>query len=215
MSSPKEILETLDGFADRFEFPGFNNMNYETADSRLHCFRDGDRWALVIESLVDWPAADGLMTVVFAMGDIRDELLTTLLPIETPIEYDDDTEELVIPDEVVVRGKSVAVDREAIDATSEQHEVEGSFALILELVKSHRDALFCTAEELAERVAPGLALILTLDDWAHPDVYGGPKPSESPTFQQLADVLASGDVSRYAPTDSPNSRDWKMWLESR
>ena len=36
MPTPDAILATLDEFAERFEFPGFNIMNYDSADSRLH-----------------------------------------------------------------------------------------------------------------------------------------------------------------------------------
>jgi hypothetical protein len=251
MASSADILKTLDGHAAEFEFPGFNNMNYETADSRLHCYRDGERWALVVEELVDWPGADGLMTLVFAMGDIRGEALRTLTPID-PIdgdedddddddeddededededdedededdedededdEDDEDDEELVVPDQVVVRGKKIAIDRERVEATVETDEVEPGFAVLVHLIESHRDALFCTPAELEESVAPGLVRILTLDEWSHPDVYGGPKPSESETFRQLAEVLATGDTKRWAPTEPPNNRDWKAWLGSR
>jgi hypothetical protein len=213
--SSAAILQKLDALAEAFEFPGFNNMNYETADSRLHCFREGDRWALVIEELVDWPGSDGLMTLVFGMGDVQGEALRALTPIETPIEYDEEEDALILPDEVVVRAKSVALDHDAIEALAEEHELEGTFALLVKLIETHRDALFSTPDELAEIVAPGLVPILTLDAWSHPDVYGGPKPSESETFRQLAEVLATGDVSRYEPTEAPNNRDWKMWLASR
>jgi hypothetical protein len=215
MASSADILAVLDGLAAGFEFPGFNNMNYETADSRLHCFRDGDRWALVVEELVDWPGADGLMTLVFAMGDIQGEALRTLSPIETAIEYDDEEDALIVPDEVVVRGQTIAIDQDGVEAIAEEHEVEGSFAVLVQLIESHREKLFCTPAELAESVAPGLVSILTLDEWSHPDVYGGPKPSESETFRQLAEVLATGDTKRWAPTEAPNNRDWKTWLASR
>src|SRR5262245_15014635 len=114
MPTPSDILKVLDDFAERFEFPGFNNMNYETADSRLHCFRGGDRWSLVIEELVDWPGADGPMRIVFAMGDIRGESLSTFSLFETPLEEDEESGEIVVPDEVVVRGSPIPIDVEAI-----------------------------------------------------------------------------------------------------
>lgn len=215
MATPTEILAVLDGVAERFEFPGFNNMNYATADSRLHCFRDGPRWALLIEELVDWPGADGLVTVAFAMGDIRGESLTMFAPIATRLDWDPTSGRLIVPDEVVLRGSAVKVDAAALEAATAEHAIEASFALLLQLIAAHRDGLFCTEAELAERVAPGLVRVLTLDSWAHPDVYGGPKPSESETFRQLAEVLATGDVRHYTPTQPPNNRDWKAWLASR
>jgi hypothetical protein len=86
MPESESILTVLDEFAERFEFPGFNNMNYVCADSRLHCFRDAARWALVIEELVDWPSGDGLTTIIFAMGEIRGEHLSTRSPITPPLD---------------------------------------------------------------------------------------------------------------------------------
>jgi len=213
MATATSILEALDALAKSFEFPGFNNMNYDTADARLHCYRDGDRWALVVEELVDWPAADGLMTLAFAMGDIADEALHTRSSIETVLEDLEDPDS--VPETIVLRGASVAVDRDALAAACEEHEIEPTLALLLQLMASHRDALFYTEAELDERVAKGLKKVMKLDEWAHPDVYGGPKPSASEAFQQLAEVLASGDVGKYAPTEAPNNRDWKTWLEEK
>lgn len=59
------------------------------------------------------------------------------------------------------------------------------------------------------------SFVLTISDWCHPDVYGGPKPSESEAFVQIADVLATGDAAALAPTEASNNRDWRMWLSSR
>jgi hypothetical protein len=213
MPTPDAILATLDALAEGFEFPGFNNMNYEFADSRLHCFRGAAGWALVIEELVDWPGADGLMTIIFAIGDIRGESLTTATPISR-LEQDDEGH-VIIPDVVRVRGSEVRVQRKSLQSALANHEIEPQFALLLQLIGSHRDALFCTRSEIADRVAIGLESILMLDDWSHPDVYGGPQPSESETFRQLAEVLASGERQRYAPTEPPKNRDWKMWRDSK
>lgn len=218
MPSSDDILAVLDVLAEEFMFPGFNNMNYETVDSRLHCLRDGDRWALVVEELVDWPGAGGLTLNVFVMGAARGERLWCKELIQPPLEFDEDDEddeEVLIPEAVELRGMTVSIDRAGLDALVEQHEIEPTFALLVQLAESHRDALFSTTDELGERVEPGLQPILTLDDWAHPDVYGGPKPSESEAFRQLAEVLATGDVAAYSPTEPPNNRDWRMWLESR
>lgn len=214
MASQAQILSVLDALAEEFEFPGFNNINYETADSRMHLFRDDDRWALVIEELVDWPAANGLETLVFAMGDIQGDALSTLQPIETELSWDDD-DELIVPDSMIVRGTSVDVDHAALERACSKHDIESSFGVLLQLIEARRDALFATKDELEAVVAPGLKEILTLDAWSHPDVYGGPKPSESEAFQQVADVLSSGDASHWAPTEEPNNRDWQHWLESR
>jgi hypothetical protein len=49
-----------------------------------------------------------------------------------------------------------------------------------------------------------------LDEWNHPDLANSELPSQSETFQQLAQVLATGDTSKYWPSKAPNSH-WKNW----
>ena len=212
MATPSVILEALDAKAATFDFAGFNNANFETVDARLHCFRDGERWALVIEQLVDWPGTGGACAIMHAIGDTSDEALQTRLPFE--IEDEDENDPDWIPASVQLRGKPVSVDREKAKELADGYGVSPAFATLHGLCEEHRDALFATPAELASCVAPGLVSILTLEEWSHPDVYGGPKPSESEAFRQLAEVLATGDVTRYAPTKPPNSRDWLMWLRS-
>ncbi|WMF04558.1 hypothetical protein H1D33_15905 [Micromonospora robiginosa] len=55
--------------------------------------------------------------------------------------------------------------------------------------------------------------MLRLDQWNHPDLTDGRPPSESETFRQLADVLATGDLRRYAPA-LPANTHWSHWSES-
>lgn len=214
--SAQDILAVWDNQAADFEFTGFNNMNYDSVDARLHLFRDDARWALVIEEIVDWPAADGLMVLSFGSGTgLANEpgLGPTAYPVEANFDEDDD-EELIMPAEVVVRGERLRVPTEEIAAHAESHDLAESFSLLVWLVRDHREALFRTSEELSALV-DGLPHILQLDDWCHPNVYIDGKVSHSATFQQLAQVLASGDTSKYRPSEAPNNRDWQMWMADR
>jgi hypothetical protein len=214
--SAEEILAAWDGLAADFEFAGFNNMNYDTADARLHLFRDDSRWALVIEETVDWPAADGLMTLSFVSGTgLKGSpgLGATLYAVEADFDEDED-EEPVLPSEVTVRGNTVKVPADSIIAQAEEDDVSEAFGLLVWLLGQHRSELFRSSEEL-EALVDGLPHILQLDDWCHPDVYLDGKVSSSETFQQLADVLATGDTDKYKGTETPNNRDWKKWLEDK
>jgi len=65
-------------------------------------------------------------------------------------------------------------------------------------------------DERRANVPPALTEVLVLDEWHHPDVCGQELPSASPTFQQLARVLATGDVAHYRPTLDPNTH-WRFW----
>jgi hypothetical protein len=55
-----------------------------------------------------------------------------------------------------------------------------------------------------------LPLILQLDDWHHPNELMGEKPSRTETFDMIADVLATGEPSRYRPSEIPNTH-WSHW----
>jgi hypothetical protein len=201
MPTASDILRALDAKAEDFAFPGFDNMNYDTVDARLHLFRSPSAWAIVVEELVNWPGAGGPVRATFVMGDIRGEGLVTsdLFP------WDDDD----LPDTVEIRGVTISVDRVP------EEDLDPALAVLVQLRDRNRNALFATPDELASHVAPGLVRILTLEEWAHPDVYGGAAPSGSQAFRQLAEGLETGDVGRYAPTEPPNSRDWRMWLDRK
>jgi hypothetical protein len=60
---------------------------------------------------------------------------------------------------------------------------------------------------------PEMIQILQLEEWNHPDLARGDRPSGSETFQQLAQTLATGDVGFYRPTGVPNTH-WRNWPES-
>jgi hypothetical protein len=212
--SAASILSALDELADTFEFPGFNNMHYETADSRLRAYRGEGSWAILIEELVDWPAADGIMCQVFGAGTALTVPPGLLPRIDRPLIEPAFIED-VIPDRVRLRDHEIAVDSSAIARLVDEHAISPAFALLVTLRDAHRDVLFHTEAELAAFLQPDQQLMLALEQWQHPDVYGGPAPSEEETFPQIADVLASGDPSRYRPTQPPNNRDWLTWLRSK
>ncbi|MEV6924307.1 hypothetical protein AB0M46_07350 [Dactylosporangium sp. NPDC051485] len=64
--------------------------------------------------------------------------------------------------------------------------------------------------ELRRRISVDVPEVLRLDQWHHPDVE---PPSQSETFRHIADVLATGDIDRYAPSKPPNTH-WSNWPES-
>ena len=71
--------------------------------------------------------------------------------------------------------------------------------------------VLATPEERVARLNPEMRQILQLDEWNHPDVVDDSKrPSNSETFQQLVEVLITGDVQKYRPMLSPNTH-WKHW----
>jgi hypothetical protein len=88
-----------------------------------------------------------------------------------------------------------------------------TFELCRVLAVTHRDDVLATASERRVSVLPDMQQILQLEAWHHPDVVEDDhRPSNSPTFQQLAKVLVTGDVSHYRPTLEPNTH-WENWPE--
>jgi hypothetical protein len=85
------------------------------------------------------------------------------------------------------------------------------FELCRMLAHDYRDAVLATSEERRVNVPAELQLLLTLDEWAHPDVVDETKrPSGSEAFQQLARALVTGDINEYRPTEAPNTH-WRHW----
>jgi hypothetical protein len=81
------------------------------------------------------------------------------------------------------------------------------------LAANHRASVLATAEERRVSLEPSLREILVLNDWNHPDLAGGELASQSETFRQLAQVLATGDIGHYRPTAPPNTH-WRNWPEA-
>ena len=73
-----------------------------------------------------------------------------------------------------------------------------------------RNLVLATPNERRFNVDPSLDQILQLEEWHHPDLAADERPSGSPTFRALAEVLVTGDVSRYAQTEPANTH-WSNW----
>jgi hypothetical protein len=74
-----------------------------------------------------------------------------------------------------------------------------------------RERVLATPEERWGSVLPEMVQMLQLEEWHHPDVVDEhDRPSGSETFQQLARVLATGNVGHYAPSRPPNTH-WRNW----
>ncbi len=76
-----------------------------------------------------------------------------------------------------------------------------------------REQVLATPEERRVSILPEMEEILLLEEWHHPNVVDDEeRPSGSETFQQLAGVLATGDVGLYQPSQPPNTH-WRNWPE--
>ncbi|MER7769481.1 hypothetical protein [Kitasatospora sp. NPDC096140] len=81
------------------------------------------------------------------------------------------------------------------------------------LAPVHRSLLLPDGTELRARLPAGLPLLLRLDAWNQPDDFGETPPSGPETFRLLAEVLDSGDPTRYRPTLAPDTH-WSHWPDA-
>jgi hypothetical protein len=81
------------------------------------------------------------------------------------------------------------------------------------LLPEHRDLLLATEDERREGVPRDLPRLLQIDEWRHPRFLDGELPSESESFQRIAEVLARRDARAWRPAERPNTH-WKHWPHS-
>ena len=225
-----EILAQLDACAQAFTFPMLDNGYVYPGDVRLTAYRDDERWALVIEAVGYHAQAgghDGLYNCLHLFGNClsrppgtanEDFISLTGDGPDGPT-FDDEFEWYVRPEvrSIRIRGQVVPVDvsLEALAARGveplEPPRVSAT-DLMRSLLVDYRELLLATEAELRARVLADLPCILRLDEWHHPDLASSELPSQSRTFQMIADVLESGDATRYQPTDPPNTH-WSHWPE--
>lgn len=239
---PDTMLGILDRCCDAYRFPMLDNGYVYLAATRLSLFRSPEDWALVIEVFGFSPRAGLPDTHIYtfasrlhdrdtpgkyASAEAYENYLANnpnndsrfAYPVAEGSWQDPETAELVAEDAraVVVRGtprpipalreyKRYGIDPE--DAPRVQ-----VFELCRFLADVVRDDVLATPDERRISVPPELNQILQLDEWHHPNVVDDDdRPSGSATFQQLAQVLSSGDVSMYHPRLPPNTH-WRNWRD--
>ncbi|QUW03726.1 hypothetical protein J8C06_04650 [Chloracidobacterium validum] len=226
--TPAEILSQLDACAESLAFPMLDAPGFRLAAARLHAYRDAERWALVIETLgchefgIGHAAIDNCLHVY---GNCLERP-----PGTRPEDYlhpTSDGDECPTFDErqyvrreartVRIRGRLVLLpDRSPLLDSEGRPLALGrrwrDDELLRWLAARYRHDLLATEAELRGRIPPDLPELLTLDAWHHPDLGSEVVPSASETFRQLAEVLATGDVTRYRPSHPSNTcrPDWTV-----
>lgn len=207
MFTTQSILEFLDEAFERIEMPCIGNMNVDYISLQLSAYRSADKWLLIFNSIVWWPAADGLMAMVEtvglgALGKQGFDNDRAFGPGQ--IELDSGGESVV---SISVRGESVDPRTLDIRPNYGMHPEYG-FWTALALTDKHREKLLASQDELARFIPAGFRHLITLDEWDHP-TWDTPA-SETETFPLLAQILVSSDPSLWRPVSAPNTR-WSNW----
>lgn len=237
----RQILTILDNCCNNHTFPMLDNGYVYLAASRLSLHRSATDWALVIEVFGFSPRAGSpdLHVYTFASQlyarncptrytsqDAYERYLDNNPHNESRFFYliDDDSWqdpediELVAVEatKLSIRGRDVLLP--SLDAYA-QHgiELEESprvqvFELCRYLAATERETVLATPIERRVSVLPELREILVLDHWRHPNLLEDELPSTVRTFQQLSEVLATGDLGRYYADEQPNTH-WSNWPE--
>lgn len=203
------ILGQLDASADQGTFPDLDNGYVCPVDARLHLFGDTTRWVMVVELLGYNPRHGNLADVLHLYGNCltggRPGYGAFLDRVENMAEIDPEG------DEVYAGGVPVVVDGTALTVAADSGTpLEDVFRL---LVPDQRELLLADERELRAEVPADLPVLLRLEEWNQPEGLWDVAPGGHETFRLLAEVLESGDPSRYRPTLPPNTH-WSHWPEA-
>ncbi len=237
-----EILDILDRCCDAFRFPMLDNGHVYLAATRLSLHRSTTDWAMVIEVFGFSPGSGLPDTSVqtyanrlyerdppgnyvspsayerYIANNPNNEF-RSVFPIEAGPWQDSGDAEFVAEGSHRVLVRNQAIPLPSLGEYSlhgielEQAPRVQVFELCRFLTSTARDQVLATPQERRVSVYPDLEQILQLEEWHHPNVVDPvDRPSGSETFQQLARVLATGDVGLYQPSRPPNTH-WRNWPE--
>jgi hypothetical protein len=235
-----EILSVLDRCCDEFTFPMLDNGYFYLAATRLSLHRSEEDWAMVIECFGYSPreGIPSVHVTTFASrfhdrdppeNYVTREAYENYLRLHPHDEFrsfdpiaegdwlEPDDCELVPAHaaELSLRGLPVALpDRSEYALLGIELEDPGHvrvFELCRYLAAVRREDVLATPAEQRVSVLPEMTKLLQLDEWHHPNVVDETqRPSDSETFRQLAEVLVTGDLGLYGPTEAPNTH-WVNW----
>lgn len=207
MFNSNSILNFLNTAFQSIEMPCFGNMNIDYVSSRLSTYRSTDKWLLLFNSVVWWPAAEGLMTMVETVGTGvvgKQGFDNDRAFMPGSIDMDDDRNILSI----IVRGEDI--DRTSlIIRPNYDVQPEYGFWVSVALTKKYKESLLASQGEVKQFIPAGFQHLLTIDEWDHP-TWDTP-PSRTVAFPRIANVLVTSDPSLWNPVDAPNTH-WSRWL---
>jgi len=207
MFDKRSILNFLDNAFEQGEMPCFGNMNIDYVSPRLSVYRNQDKWLLLFNSIVWWPAAEGLMAMVETVGTgvigkqgFDDD--RTFAPGRIEM---NDTQDRILS--ITVRGEAVDPSVLTIQPNYDL-QADYEFWAAVALAEKYKERLLASEAEIARFIPLGFKHLLTIDEWDHPD-WDTP-PSRTATFPALADILITADPSLWKPVAAPNTH-WSHW----
>ncbi len=242
ITDPIFILSTLDQCCNSYTFPMLDNGYVYLAATRLSLFRSETDWAMVIEVFGFSPRTGipdihihTFASRLYKRQTEQDYVNRSayemylankphndsrfVFPIEEGPWLDAENGEWLDANAstIEVRQRAVALpglfQYKNLGIELEAPPRVHVFEACRYLASIVRDDVLATPDERRISVLPEMTEILVLDEWHHPNVaYDHDRPSGSKTFQQLAEVLATGNTTIYHPSMPPNTH-WRNWPE--
>lgn len=232
------ILGVLDQGCRDFVFPMLDNGYVYLAAARLSLHRSETDWALVFEIFGFSPRSGAPDVSVWSFGSrlanrkteadfVNEGGYRNYLRVHAhddaaffyPLgdgSQDPDDLELAARDatSLTVRGKEIAIptrdELHSLGIVPSEPDRLRTFEVCRHVAAIERELVLATPDERRTHVPADLEQILVLDDWHHPDVVTGQVASETAAFRSIAEVLATGDVGRYDPSEAGNTH-WSNW----
>jgi hypothetical protein len=228
MIDRQEILHQLDTEAESYVFPMLDNGYYYHGDQKLTIFRDEKRWAILLEVLAynnHEDNIDGITTIANVFGNCltgwndndnfnffaSNNGVETFLYDETNyVPYlNDKAKSIKVRDTII----PIQFEKEYYLDKGVELEFENKITpweFMRGLIPEHSNLFWQTKQEISKKIPIDLPEFMILTNWHHPDLVIGEKPSETETFQQLADVIATGNKTLYNTTETINTH-WTNW----
>lgn len=236
---PTEILSVLDKCCGSFTFPMLDNGYVYPAATRLSLFRSPDDWAMVIEVFGFSPRSGVPDTHIHTFGScLRRQKSSNdyvsqqayevylsnnpnnesmfVFPLEEGEWQDAEDCEVLAPGQhkLSLRGSLFDIpppsEYQKHGITLQEPPNVYVFELCRLLAAMDREDVLATSEERRACVPAALEQVMQLEEWHHPDVVIDEMPSATASFKLLAEVLYSGNPSRYKPVEEPNTH-WSNW----
>ena len=202
-------LRYLDERFKQFDIPSLSNQNIDFVSLRLSAYVSGaGDWIVAFNSIVWWPAADGLMTLIELIGpglSGRQGFDNDRHVRAGTIETDDSGMNVV---GATVRGNRLSLQQLEITPDYDKH-LEDGFWTCVALLPDYRESLLATEAEITQFIPAEFRKVFETDQWEHPDFNTPPSRTES--FPKLAEALVSGDFRSLDQCARCNV-NWSSWL---
>jgi hypothetical protein len=242
--SKQEILNELDQLTPNKAIPGFYYLRSSRAGSKINLFSDGVRWAIVLEVLQSEYLSTYSFGNCLSLQRAEDYnesfpsnsvFFPLLKEAELSKLFNEDGFILKSADSITLRGEVFQIPQDLrvfkkegipIPKTLNPRKLLTLSALVRYFAKEYPTKFRASEQELRYFLPADLPKIFVIDKWHHKDFamfptadihtfqpYGD-KPSSYETWQLIADILVSRDVTRWKPTLKANS-DWKYWAKQK